>query len=278
MLRWIRSRGEGKLERGKYCSFQLQGSVVIVSCHEIQTSRGCCARYDASNVWPTFWIITAVVLPPLQPRGKCYSFSLNPPRYDRLMGIVRSVSREYATELSCYIVKRAGRVGGGRCRRRANPSTHQNLLELTKFWLHTRVKRGGGGAGRKMGNGTRFHGIPLRIRPPVIGSNARILKIRNTPPFWNTVRSIMSRDFRLSLLCYGSRESASINLRINRRNASYIARVQVEKRIGFWLVLYSPYGWERERERGQRERPRVYRRYQRYWVEGRRELGPRVYF
>lgn len=158
------------------------------------------------------------------------------------MGIVRSVSREYATELSCYIVKRAGRVGGGRCRRRANPSTHQNLLELTKFWLHARVKRGGGGAGRKMGNGTRFHGIPLRIRPPVIGSNARILKIRNTPPFWNTVRSIMSRDFRLSLLCYGSRESASINLRINRRNASYIARVQVEKRIGFWLVLYSPYG------------------------------------
>lgn len=60
------------------------------------------------------------------------------------MGIVRSVSREYATELSCYIVKRAGRVGGGRCRRRANPSTHQNLLELTKFWLHARVKRGGG--------------------------------------------------------------------------------------------------------------------------------------
>lgn len=40
------------------------------------------------------------------PGGKCYSFSLNAPRYDRLMGIVRSVSREYATELSCCIVKR----------------------------------------------------------------------------------------------------------------------------------------------------------------------------
>lgn len=58
---------------------------------------------------------------PRQPRGNCYSFSLNPPRYDRLMGIVRSVSREYATELSCYIVKRVGRVSGW-CRR-ANPST-----------------------------------------------------------------------------------------------------------------------------------------------------------
>lgn len=278
MLRWIRSRGEGKLERGKYCSFQLQGSVVIVSCHEIQTSRGFVGVVVPDTMRATCGLHFESLRqssPSLQPRGKCYSFSLNLPPVWSPHGN-RPLGFPWICDRIKLLYCQAGGEGGWWSVSSSRKPVHPPKFTRINQVLVTRESKTRWRS--KMGNGTRFHGIPLRIRPPVIGSNARILKIRNTPPFWNTVRSIMSRDFRLSLLCYGSRESASINLRINRRNASYIARVQVEKRIGFWLVLYSPYGWERERERGQRERPRVYRRYQRYWVEGRRELGPRVYF
>lgn len=237
MLRWIRSRGEGKLERGKYCSFQLQGSVVIVSCHEIQTSRGCCARYDASNVWPTFWIITAVL--PLSPTPRKVLFVFIKPAPVWSPHGNRPLGFPWICDRIKLLYCQAGGEGGWWSVSSSRKPVHPPKFTRINQVLVTRESKTRWRS--KMGNGTRFHGIPLRIRPPVIGSNARILKIRNTPPFWNTVRSIMSRDFRLSLRCYGSRESASINLRINRRNASY-ARVQVEKRIGFWLVLYSSYG------------------------------------
>lgn len=278
MLRWIRSRGRRKVGERKILFVSITGErcncFVPRNTDEPGVCWGCCARYDASNVWPTFWIITAVVLPPSPTPRKVLFVFIKPapvwsPHGNRPLGFPWICDR--IKLLYCQ----AGGEGGWWSVSSSRKPVHPPKFTRINQVLVTRESKTRWRS--KMGNGTRFHGIPLRIRPPVIGSNARILKIRNTPPFWNTVRSIMSRDFRLSLRCYGSRESASINLRINRRNASY-ARVQVEKRIGFWLVLYSPYGWERERERGQRERPRVYRRYQRYWVEGRRELGPRVYF
>lgn len=123
MLRCIRSTGKvGELARGKYCSFQLQGSVVIVSCHEIQT-RGVCSGEgllcSIRREQRVAYILNHYDIS-LNPGGKCYSFSLNAPWYDRLMGIVRSVSREYATELSCCIVKR---VVGVVAQTHANPST-----------------------------------------------------------------------------------------------------------------------------------------------------------
>lgn len=105
------------------------------------------------------------------------------------MGIVRSVSREYATELSCCIVKR---VVGVVAQTRPPKFTRINQVLVTHEAKRARHRRRS-----RMGNGTRFHGIPLRIRP-VIGSNARILKIRNSSLLEH--RPIISRDFLIFAL------------------------------------------------------------------------------
>lgn len=195
MLRCIRSTGKvGELARGKYCSFQLQGSVVIVSCHEIQTSRGFVGGgvvvLDTTRATCGLHFESLRYIP--QPRRKVlFVFIKCTPVWSS------HGNRPLGFPWICDRIKLLYCQAGGRCRR-ANPRkpVHQNLLELTKFWLHTRQNERGTDRRSRMGNGTRFHGIPLRIRP-VIGSNARILKIRNSSLLKHRP---ISRDFLIFAL------------------------------------------------------------------------------
>lgn len=143
------------------------------------------------------------------------------------MGIVRSVSPEYATELSCYIVKRVGGGGWGSVSSRKPmhhaQTVHQNLLELPSFG-YTRKTRERQLLVEEQDGTARdsFHGIPLRIRL-VIGFNARILKIRNTLP------SIMSRDFRY----YGSTETKR---KRERERECIVTLINLTRRTESWYV------------------------------------------
>lgn len=99
------------------------------------------------------------------------------------------------------------------------------------------------------------HEIPLRIRP-VIGFNARILKIRNTLPCcWNTRRAEIFAYLCAVVDQWRRREEALLTLIKLRteESTSYALRVQVEKRIGFWLAVFSPCERMSVRERRERE-------------------------
>lgn len=145
---------------------------------------------------------------------------------------------------------------------------HQNLLELTKFWLHT-IKRARYRWRSRMEDGKR-HEIPLRIRP-VIGFNARILKIRNTLPCcWNTRRAEIFAYLCAVVDQWRRREEALVNVnKVKNRRINFVCTSSASGKKDWLLArrIFTLRTDEREREkreRGQRERPRVYRRYQRY--------------
>lgn len=92
MLRWIGTKSQ-RTKRRKYRSFQLQGNVVIVSCHEVQTNRQG-ADSVSTDVLDTMRITYGLRTFSICNRGismrLLFIFVKSAPQYDRLMGIVRS--------------------------------------------------------------------------------------------------------------------------------------------------------------------------------------------